>query len=607
MHRITAAERGAGHNFLEHVDDVYAQEAFPPSRGTNAVDENYFEWQDGAWCGMHAVNNYVGGPYVDKQMCRNAARMVVANLSQALGGDVEDMTAHLDPKTGFLSIDVINVLGAGALGLHVEGNTVYWEELQREPVAAALVNWNNHHWTVLRCEHDGDTWTHINSIVGRSPHKGRKTGVTAEGVATLLGLIRNESGGVSLHRITAAERGAAHHFLEPEGRRAMLDPEVDVAVDAGVPDAPGSAASNGLFGDTLRLVTLNVAGCQGSFAITDDARIDKILDSIFERDPRWEVNALLFQEVTEDMYAVIRRRLASWSIYGRRDNDEGYFVVTAVRYPPAGPEDKSSSYAFPAHMSVNDRRVLTVRRGQWAIENVHLDAGGRAGDVEKRLQQFGDLCRTYERYANQTCVLAGDFNVREGEDQCLLTEDWRDAKNVVKPLRCRKPQQDWTWKLWNHTARYDRVYIHSHAAVQTECVFYHVHDVVREGKLTDHAAVCVELLCQQPALPVDTSAAAFARSAGTAAIVHNDAPKGPQKHEQQPEDVRVIAVANEVLEAVRKFRTIAFACLDFSAGPSTMSLAADDSVVDWEAVPTACGFKVERPGACFVFAGNPAV
>ena len=130
---------------------------------------------------------------------------------------------------------------------------------------------------------------------------------------------------------------------------------------------------------------------------------------------------------------------------------------------------------------------------------------------------------------------------------------------------------------------------------------------MREEKLTDHAAVCVELLCQQPSLPVDTSAAAFARSAGTAAIVHDDALKGPQKHEQQPEDVRVIAVANEVVEAVRKFRTIAFACLDFSAGPSTMSLAADDSVVDWEAVPTACGFKVERPGACFVFAGNPAV
>ena len=93
------------------------------------------------------------------------------------------------------------MLGASALGLHVEGDTVSKEDLQREQGAAALVNSNNRHWNVLRCEKR----MHINNVVGHASHKGRKTGVIAEAVPALLRRIRNESGGVSLHRSTAAE------------------------------------------------------------------------------------------------------------------------------------------------------------------------------------------------------------------------------------------------------------------------------------------------------------------------------------------------------------------------------------------------------------------
>ena len=142
----------------------------------------------------------------------------------------------------------------------------------------------------------------------------------------------------------------------------MLDAKVYVPVDAGADDAPSSAVSKKVFGDTLRLVTVNVAGCQGSSAILD-ARMDNILDSIFERDPRWEVNALLFQEIMEDMYAAVKRRLPSWSKYRRRADDEGYFVMTCVRHPRTGPEDNASSFAFPAHVTSNGRHTLTVRRG----------------------------------------------------------------------------------------------------------------------------------------------------------------------------------------------------------------------------------------------------
>ena len=60
---------------------------------------DHFERQSGAWCGMHALNNLLRGPMVNKEACRLAARRVRDSLG---GADLE--SAHLDPQTGFLSI-----------------------------------------------------------------------------------------------------------------------------------------------------------------------------------------------------------------------------------------------------------------------------------------------------------------------------------------------------------------------------------------------------------------------------------------------------------------------------------------------------------------------
>ena len=75
---------------------------------------------------MHALNNYLGGPYVNQDDCRRAARRVVS-MPVAAGsrdaeslGDAEELQEHIDLRIGFLSIEVINVVGAGLLGLHVE-------------------------------------------------------------------------------------------------------------------------------------------------------------------------------------------------------------------------------------------------------------------------------------------------------------------------------------------------------------------------------------------------------------------------------------------------------------------------------------------------------
>ena len=60
----------------------------------------------------------------------------------------------------------------------------------------------------------------------------------------------------------------------------------------------------------------------------------------------------------------------------------------------------------------------------------------------------------YKRQGGGACFLAGDFNLRQGEDQVLLNEGWRDVGR----------SDDWTWARGEFQARYDRVYIHAGVA-----------------------------------------------------------------------------------------------------------------------------------------------
>ena len=83
--------------------------------GTEHVPEElkktvlYFEAQEGAWCGMHALNNYAGGPYITRQGCRAARDLVCKKL---YGEEAHDFHSdHLHDSTGWLSIDVMNFLG----------------------------------------------------------------------------------------------------------------------------------------------------------------------------------------------------------------------------------------------------------------------------------------------------------------------------------------------------------------------------------------------------------------------------------------------------------------------------------------------------------------
>ena len=75
-----------------------------------------------------------------RDACRRAARGVAAALSQASTGDAEERSRHLQDDAGWLSIDVINHLGAGVLGLHVDGAAATFTGLLEDGDADCLVN-----------------------------------------------------------------------------------------------------------------------------------------------------------------------------------------------------------------------------------------------------------------------------------------------------------------------------------------------------------------------------------------------------------------------------------------------------------------------------------
>ena len=154
-----------------------------------------------------------------------------------------------------------------------------------------------------------------------------------------------------------------------------------------------------------------------------------------------------------EMYTEIKQRLANWHVYKRHDHIEVYFNVTAALWP-ATDGDRCTSFVFPT--SHNGRHTITVRRGQWLVVNVHAESGSSAVDRDARSDQMHYMSRSQEREAQKLQILCGDMNARPGDDQCLLTEGWRDAWSATDSA------VDWTWRgEHGHTDRYDRAYTHN--------------------------------------------------------------------------------------------------------------------------------------------------
>lgn len=474
--------RSLGHAVEEAVCVVANSPA--PQVDSASADVGYFEEQaPAAWCGMRALNNFLRGPYVTREACLAAANVVLQDLEARGGGFREALANHLDVNSGWLSVDVINVLGAANFNLHVEGERpCSFAAFKSSGHRAAFINWSNQHWTILERHNSGDGWVHINSIIGDGCIHGRKECNDAQ-IDFILEAIRTSYGSVSLFRITIAQPGRSGDFLEIEGRRALSIEHAAGPSHSNCQVVTSKQGQKAVLGDSrdgsvmggrycrqLRLVSLNVDGC-GHYRIAPADRMDAILTIILDQKP----DILTFQEVTSDMQVALQRRLRAgqWHFYRRTQHSEEYFNLTVVRDASWVMTVKSTSHSFP--QTSNGRHLMKNRCADLTVYNGHLESGSQRRARAERKSQLEYVISMLEQEDGRPCVLAIDGNLREGEDACLLQAGWRDVWALAK----KKPRQLWTWKHKDeqHTARYDRVYIHNGKNVSAECLEY---DVIQE-------------------------------------------------------------------------------------------------------------------------------
>ena len=296
----------------------------------------YYEVQLEGWCGMHALNNYLGGTKVTERDCRRAYENLISR-------GTEDKVQHLKLQSGWMSIELINVLGAGRLGFQVEKSDTSLNDFILDGRAAALVNWNNQHWTVLSSEAFDGPWIHTNSVLepneSMKSYYGRVETTDKSAVAQILDEIQEDYGAVSLHCITKSCCDG-HKFAQSANRSARPTTEAEERGDEGEEEAEVQKDGGDMgtdvgpiaerMGDSetseISIVSVNVSGL-GQYLRTEAERIAYILKEVLLAKP----DVLAMQEVTLPMYKEIKRILTGWQVRRRSQRSEEYFNVTATK------------------------------------------------------------------------------------------------------------------------------------------------------------------------------------------------------------------------------------------------------------------------------------
>ena len=87
-----------------------------------------------------------------------------------------------------------------------------------------------------------------------------------------------------------------------------------------------------------------------------------------------------------------------------------------------------------------------------------------------------------------TCghILAGDLNIREGEERGLLQEGWSDGwRSKAVGLE----DEEWIWKNSGYAYRYDRIYTHAGQTEGPRCLHIQSLPFPTEEGLSDHVAL----------------------------------------------------------------------------------------------------------------------
>ena len=202
--------------------------------------------------------------------------------------------------------------------------------------------------------------------------------------------------------------------------------------------------------------------------------------------------------------------------------------------------------------------------------NTHAESGRNAGDKMRRdkqlqyMQRLGDREIQNKSLDSDIMILAGDLNVGEGEDRCLVRADWRDAWLEAKKNDKEAQGQQWTWCRGTVCGRYDRVYVKSIGSVSVACVRAKRLKSVWP-KLTDHVGLHVVLRRQ----PSERNAIQIDEKPST---------------DQLREDIRIIEINNRIVEFDNLFEERAAKCLahveNLAWSPADVPQASDDHVLD---------------------------
>ena len=201
-------------------------------------------------------------------------------------------------------------------------------------------------------------------------------------------------------------------------------------------------------------------------------------------------------------------------------------------------------------------------------------------------------------------LLMGDFNVRPGEDQCLLSEGWRDVWVASPEI------DEWTWRAGANHARYDRGYLHDSTTACARCtVIERLPNVW--GSMTDHVALHAVVrrmprvsalpgLCAAPDGPVAqavTTEAGVVASPGTEGALRQQCSASGQAEEftgsfQPRSDTPVVSIATKVETEILGFREMVRL---WEEDPVMREDVEQQSLIAWKDIPVACGFRVVQP------------
>ena len=599
--------------------------------GSASADEPYYERQQEAWCGMHVINNYLQGPFATKDSCRVAVNHLCQELSETVGdsrlggnkrgtsqtnfgGQHEDAAEHLDPQTGWLSIAVINVMAETLFGFAVDHVALTLSQVLLQPGDVSFfVNCNNRHWTLFQQRAPDGPWMHTNSIEGDAVYHGRRDVSGVDALRTLWAKLQQHYGGCSLHCITTTATLAGVHRLQPAGLRAMLPRPTRIVADSSTSTMTAAASQ-------ISLVTVNVAGLnQDDYRRSAALRITTILERVLRVKP----HVISSQEVTASMLKSARLLLEheGWRLYHDGDYEQEYFNATAII---GGLEVDVESESFGSN--TNQRRhLLKLKSGPWSFINVHAESGPDANARDKREGQFQRLSQEHVLDTTHVHVLAGDFNIRDGEEHCLQSAGWTDAwceagNDIVG--------EEWTWKKGNSSARWDRIYTHSTSALKVSCSHYARLAEVRHG-CTDHVAVHVvlQLTKELPYMGVPSASTGpsqdyrssvshssgqwtqASNKPGTAAAhvlqgqpvqgATSERPTSTRPKAQRPQtskcanraDIPIAKIAKAVTRAVDDVQNTFKAIME---EPNKKKTQTSLAVPHWNDLPSAAGFKNDR-------------